>query len=743
MKSLYILSLFFFATNNSIAQLDTDSLWNVWEDTSQPDSSRTLALNNYSWYGYLFTQPDSAHYFAQIAFDFEKSINDEKSMCWSLYIQGISLYLRGDFENAIIKYEQVLELSTKIGFNKGKAQAYNGMGVVYQKSGKYIKALECYENGLEEYKIAKDIAGTASVIGNIGIVHKIQGNYVKAIEYYNEGLRIHIESGDKQGVSSSLNNLGIIYFEQKDYEKAIQNYKGSLKLDRETSNEHGEAISLNNLGTVYLEIKDFKNALLYFNDALLIEKKLENKSGVAETIFNIGKVYQEKKNYSKAMSLYQDCINIRNQIGDQKGQAETLLSIGEIYLNKKNYPNAFQYNSDALKIAQEIGAANEIKNAAYNLYSTSKVLNNKSYALEMHELYIFMRDSIESEENQKEIFRQEFKISYEKQAAADSVKTAEAKKVTDAQITSKNAQLEKEQTQRYSLYGGLALLLIFGGVTYNRFRVSRNQKIIIEEQKNNVDKAYEALEEKNTEILDSIKYAKRIQTAILPPDKLIRQTFKNSFILYKPKDIVAGDFYWLEQKDDIILFAAADCTGHGVPGAMVSVICNNGLNRSVREHGLISPGEILDKTREIVIGEFEKSDEEVKDGMDIALCTLQNRTLKYSGAHNPLWIIRDNELIEIKADKQPIGKYSHQKAYNTHTVKLLENDTIYIFSDGFADQFGGENNKKFKTKNFKQLLLSIQSHELPIQKQLLEEAFNNWRGDIEQLDDVCIIGVRI
>jgi serine phosphatase RsbU (regulator of sigma subunit) len=214
-------------------------------------------------------------------------------------------------------------------------------------------------------------------------------------------------------------------------------------------------------------------------------------------------------------------------------------------------------------------------------------------------------------------------------------------------------------------------------------------------------------------------------------------------VLYKPKDIVAGDFYWLEPKDGSILFAAADCTGHGVPGAMVSVICNNGLNRSVREHGLSVPGEILNKTREIVIQEFEKSEDEVKDGMDIALCALNGMKLSYAGAHNPLWIIREGELLTFKADKQPIGKHLDYVPYHTHEVDLQKGDVIYVFSDGYADQFGGEKGKKFRTSNMKKLLLSIYEKPMQEQKELLNQTFETWQGDLEQLDDVCVIGVRV
>jgi serine phosphatase RsbU (regulator of sigma subunit) len=287
----------------------------------------------------------------------------------------------------------------------------------------------------------------------------------------------------------------------------------------------------------------------------------------------------------------------------------------------------------------------------------------------------------------------------------------------------------------------------------------------IEEQSNQ-------LKLKNKEILDSISYAKRIQQAILPPLKLVRSFLNDSFVLYLPKDIVAGDFYWMEPLDNKIIFAAADCTGHGVPGAMVSVICNNGLNRSVREFGLTKPSEILDKTREIVIQEFEKSEDDVNDGMDISLVSLhvtdkEQTKIEYAGANNPIWIIRKGKfeepltstnkvyrdstktysLLEIKADKQPIGKYAIKEPYTNQVLSLEKGDTIYLFSDGYVDQFGKSSNskpdKKFKPNNFRDLLFSIQEESLPRQKDILFETFETWKGDLEQVDDVCVIGVRV
>jgi len=241
----------------------------------------------------------------------------------------------------------------------------------------------------------------------------------------------------------------------------------------------------------------------------------------------------------------------------------------------------------------------------------------------------------------------------------------------------------------------------------------------------------------------SIAYAKRIQTAILPPVKLIEEKLPDSFVLYQPKDVVAGDFYWMQEQGGKIHFAVADCTGHGVPGAMVSVVCNNALNRSVKEFGQTKPGDILDKTREIVIQEFEKSEEDVKDGMDIALCSLSGQKLEYAGAHNPLWIIRNGELLETKADKQPIGKFDLMSAYTTHAIDVEKGDLVYLLTDGFPDQFGGPKGKKYKYKQLKNLLLEIKDLSMSEQKERIQKSLTNWMGDLEQVDDVCIMGVKI
>ena len=403
--------------------------------------------------------------------------------------------------------------------------------------------------------------------------------------------------------------------------------------------------------------------------------------------------------------------------------------------------------------------------------------------------YIKLRDKLNDVEVHKSAQREKFQSEYEKKQLKDNEEQAKRDVIT-------NGELQKQKLLRNSFVAGFTLMLLLAGVIFRNFKRKQKDNRLISLQKLEVEKQKHVVEEKQQEILDSIEYALRIQTAILPPTRLVKQYLEDSFILYKPKDIVAGDFYWMEtvQLDDvlisqyadegsthakqsahqpinnqIILFAACDCTGHGVPGAMVSVVCHNALNRAVREFGLTQPAAILDKTAEIVIENFSKSEEDIKDGMDISLCSYNTKTkeLQWAGANNPLWIVKrmDNEkltsdndtheqnstlsidnyqLLETKANKQPIGMNEDSKPFTNHTFTLNNGDVIYLFTDGFADQFGGETGeKKLTRKRFKEVLLSIQN--LPMQEQCnaLDNFIVDFRKEVEQIDDILVMGVRV
>lgn len=294
----------------------------------------------------------------------------------------------------------------------------------------------------------------------------------------------------------------------------------------------------------------------------------------------------------------------------------------------------------------------------------------------------------------------------------------------------------------------ITVILVLAALIYLFIRLRernyRERQLILEET---VQERTREVVQKNKEILDSITYAKRIQSAMLPSDQILNNEFEEIFVFYQPKDIVAGDFYWFEKIDDQLLFAVADCTGHGVPGAMISVVCNNALNRVTREYGITKPSSILDKTRELILLEFSKYQDEVNDGMDISLVLYNPKTkaLEWSGANNPLWILKKNEkeILEIKGDKQPVGRHISSNPFTIHTLQLNEGDIIYLLSDGFSDQFGGPKGKKLKSAGLKQILIDLAPLPMKEQANSLKDAFENWKGEQEQVDDICIVGIRI
>ncbi|NQX99204.1 MAG: tetratricopeptide repeat protein, partial [Flavobacteriales bacterium] len=526
-----------------------------------------------------------------------------------------------------------------------------------------------------------------------------------------------------------LNRIGTIYTSQDNIEKGFEYYQQSLSIYQKL-NEHQQISNpLNNLGSYYKDKEDYPTALNYYEQSLLIDIKNKNQQGIATVQSNIGGIYVVQEKYSQALIVFIKGLKISEELGDKNLIALLLNNIGQIYYLQGDYKSAYFNVSSALKIAKEANYLGRINASSFLLSQIYNDQKDPENALKMYKIYTYTKDSMTNKSIKIDAIKQQSKYEYEKQKAVDDA------------INDK--QKQKQEIITYAIGFGLTLVLIFLIFVFNRLQVTRKQKIIIEG-------AHKELSEKNKEILDSITYAKRIQNAILPTDNLVKELLKDSFVLYKPKDIVAGDFYWVKTlPTGEIIFSVADCTGHGVPGAMVSMVCNNALNRSIKEYGLTNLGEILDKTREIVIEEFslegdvENKEDYVKDGMDIALCSLQGDTLQYAGANNPLWIVREGEVIITKANKQPIGSFRSSEPFIVHTIELQKEDVIYIFSDGYADQFGGEKGKKFMAKAFRKLLISIQEKTMSEQQKILNDSFESWRGSLEQVDDVCIIGVRI
>lgn len=513
----------------------------------------------------------------------------------------------------------------------------------------------------------------------------------------------------------------IIWF-QNAYE-VIKNLEGELYSKCEYSGW---------LSNAYTSEGDFENALKYRNIALAYAKQFPEDSDTRDRmVFDsyryLGQIYLIQKDYRKAIETLEYALPISYSI-DPDYTIWVATTLARAYSGKKDYFNAKRVIDLVVKNPKYNTSDFYIAFALKNAAVFYKLNGNFEEAADLYAQYIQSSDSIQKSNSLKNIDSQDLKYALE----------TEELKFNYEQVN-KDAMYQKDRQKqiiiRNSLIAGAILFILLIIVLFRSNKQKNRDNEVLITQRNELDN-------QQREILSSITYAKRIQTAILPPNRLLTEYLQDYFILYKPKDIVAGDFYWLEKQNDITFLAAADCTGHGVPGAMVSVICHNGLNRSLREFGISDPGNILNQTREIVIKEFEKSDDVVKDGMDISLCAFEKGTLKWAGANNPLWIIRDNEIIEFKPDKQPIGQYVNHKGFNTHTFDLKDNDILYLFTDGFKDQFGGVNEKKFKALQFKQLLLKIKDLPMELQKIKLNETFEIWKGQNEQVDDVCVIGVR-
>ncbi|MBP7809283.1 MAG: tetratricopeptide repeat protein [Bacteroidia bacterium] len=586
----------------------------------------------------------------------------------------------------------------------------------------------------------------SKALNTIGASYQVRGNFIKAIESYQQCLKLMEELGDKRGISSAMGNIGSLYIDMKEFNKALGYQKRCLTIVQQIGNIEGVASSLNNISIIYTGLKDYEQAISYGQKSLDMYELLKDNYGIASANANIGNLYFEQDMFEKALPYQLKAIEMANKEEYTQLAITTGAEIGNTYHKMKKNDMALKYLIVAENLLKNNPEPTATMAVAVVLSEVYQDMGNYKEAFRNYEISQRIRDSLYRGDVQKQITQKELQAEFDKKLVADSLKNADEKKITDALIYAKNTQIEKDRIQKIALYGGLLILIVGGAVMYNRFRIIRRQKEIIEAKNKETEEQKIIIEEKQKEILSSISYAKRLQEAILPPMSQITENLAQSFILYKPKDIVAGDFYWIEVvSKDYILIAAADCTGHGVPGALVSVVCSNALNRTVKEFEITDPGKILDKTRELVVETFERSETEVKDGMDISLCLLNKKTneIDWAGANNPLWIVREGKIIEFKPNKQAIGKVDKPLLYQTHKVKLQKDDNIYIFTDGYADQFGGPNGKKFKYHQLVDLMITISAMPIAEQKIKLEDEFQNWKGDLEQVDDVCVIGIRI
>lgn len=694
-----------------------------------------------------------------------EEIDDKKQMSVVLSGLGVTYQNLGDLKKATQYIEKALKIQKEIGYEKGYATSLNNMGMCYQNKGDYKQAIEKYEECLPVLLKLKELTGASQVISNIAYVSEIQGNIPLAIDYNLKSLKMREQIGDKHGQAQSLNNLAVIYVNMNETEKALENYAKCLKLANEINDIQMVCKVSYNMGRIYYDRNDFITAKAYYKKGLEIAEKISDKHSVAQGFEYMAILCRLDKKFIEATEWLKKALSICKETEDKKLESSILISLARVHFDLNNKSAAYENAHQAFIISKQIGNIVTLSDAARILAKLEKEKNNIADAYNYLQMHYTLNDSINNVTNRKAAIRSQFQYEFDRKSVADSIRNVEKNKLKDAQLLAQQSKLKQEKTTRIALFGGLFLVLIVAIFMFNRFKVTQAQKKIIEKQKLLV-------EEKQQEVVDSLSYAKRLQQAIMPSQNQLNEICPENFILNQPKAIVAGDFYWMHTSHSNgnnspaeIYVAVADCTGHGVPGALVSVVCSNALNRSVNEFGLRDPGKILDKTRELILETFSQSNDTVKDGMDISLVKISPIQLSdysqvlWAGANNPLWLISslpsenaalnkimENEsayFYEMKADKQPVGQYYKPKPFTTHELRVMKADLLYLFTDGYADQFGGEQGKKFKYKQLQKIIFENHLFSMAQQSEILNDKFEKWMGTLEQIDDICIMGIKI
>ncbi len=744
-----VLSILFFLPVFTYAGSGIDSLRSFIK-SSHIDTAQIIAYEQLA-VSFRKDNPDSAFYFNNQAINVAKQVKDSKWLAEAYREYALTAQSVGKYPKAVEYYKKTLATHRKNKNKNGEAESFNDIGIAYYYAGDYENARINFEKSGELKIQVGDSIGAGQSFNNTGIMHDIAGNPTEAIKLYLKAINIYEDLRDTLMTIGTLSNIGLIYIGQKNYQEALKTYARQKKIAQAIGAKKHYGIALTSEGTAYDYLEQYDTARVRFYDALEIFLEIGDKPLIAQCYNNLSVNHELTNNDDKALEYALKSIKIKEEIGSYGKLAVSQIAAAKIYNKKGQHQKALNLFNKALVNAQNTGYLDYEIKAHKGLALTYENLNNYKKAYEHHTVFVDLADSVTNKENTELINELEKKYQNERKE-----QEIELLNKTNALQTAELAKADEESKRKsIQLYGSLAVglvLLVLVVVVYRSSQQRKKTNLLLEQKNKEITLQKEIVEEQHQNITDSIEYAKLIQTALLTSDEYWSQISEEHFVLLKPKDVVSGDFFWaFHTETNLAIWVAADCTGHGVPGAFMSMLGISFFNEIVVENGETNPSEILNKLRSKIVKALEQKgvDTQRKDGMDLALCVWDKNTneLSYSGAHNPLWIIRkstDHELIEYKADKQPVGAYLGElKPFTTSKIKLQKGDTIYTFSDGYADQFGGEKGKKLKTANFKKLLLSIQDQPMEKQKEIINDGFEKWKGDLEQIDDVCVIGVRV
>lgn len=652
-------------------------------------------------------------------------------------LRSISYYNRVDNPPLALDYaDRSIALANELKWEDGIFAANMQKGLVFYNMSRNDSSIFYFERARILAEKIQNPAQLAAIYSNLGNAYGDIGQNKKCLDYYLKSDVYAQQANQPQKAAYLKVNIGTIYSGMEQHDSALGFYEEALdailKMDSVSEVLH---IVYGNLGSTYMELGDTVAAEKAYRRAHYFAVKYDNQRALASSYDHLAIIEFWKKNTDTALAYFRKAIAIAYTIEAGQSISEGCYHLGNLFNEIGMYDSALHYLSQGVRIAEEIHDIYTMDNYYQEISRAYEHTGRLDSALFYYKKMQATRDTL---------------FSMNKSSIVNEMRVA-----LENEKTLRENDLLKEQDEKKSilLYTAIAmgvLLLLLGMVAFNRYLVKKRSATLLQQQNEEIQEQKEIIEEKNKDITDSIVYAKRIQNAILPSDERMKELFPQSWCCFIPKDIVSGDFFWFEQEGDYRLFGVIDCTGHGVPGALLSVVGHSILGKALSDHKLVMPDKILGLLDEEIHRTLRHRDEQeqnaVQDGMDVALCCYheKSQTIYYSGAFNPMYILRNGSIIEYKADKLMIGAgTSRYRPYQLHTVQLQKGDQVILFSDGFADQFGGPFGKKLKYKPFQQLLLSVADKSMNEQSEFVQRSFEEWKKNFDQVDDVCVVAVRI
>jgi serine phosphatase RsbU (regulator of sigma subunit) len=601
---------------------------------------------------------------------------------------------------------------------------------------------------IDSQKLTLELKGKKALTTNIiGVCYLKLGKHDKAIKYCLQSLNIAEEIKDSVRMGKALNNLGMIYGYKKDYNKSNDYFLQSAVLSEQLSDFDGAAISYSNVSASYYDLADKEKGDLYYDKSMRLYKQVKDDYGIASLYLIKGNELYKKEEYKKALKFYDLAESIFKDLEAVESLDDVYQYKAQLYNKVDERKKAIEYSRKSIELAKKLNSPHSISLAYLNLSSIYEKSKDMGKALDAYKLYVAWKDSVFNQKSESLITEMQAKYNFEKEERENKILKQEAS-IAQLEIENKEKQIESSRIIIISIVGGGVLLILLAFVLYKQNKLKEQTNLQLVKVNNEITEAKQIIEEKNKDITSSIQYAKYIQQAILPKKESINKCFSEALLLLLPKDVVSGDFYWFQKYGKYSILVLSDCTGHGVPGGFMSMMGVELLNQVLGDPTILEAGKALEEIDKRIRKNLNHagSERQQNDGMDMAICIFDTeaKTLQYAGANSPLVVVRDGKLERIVPDKYGVGgAFEQNKKFTTHHLSILKNDLFYMYSDGFPDQFGGTKNKKFMRKRLLNLFLTNSHLPMHRQKEELLKEFYAWKGNLEQIDDVSIVGVRV